>query len=118
VLRAFPAASERAKVRLARAGVAGVGVIAYLLAVSSESVGALIEQANGFGSGGVFVVVVFGLFTRFGGRTSALATLVAGTVSYFLGLAFEYEYADRAALAAALATYVLAAFVSPQRASA
>lgn len=110
VLRSWPRASERAKVRLARAGVVGFGVIAYFMAIHSDSVSALIEHANGFGSGGIFVVVAFGLFTRVGGRASAYASLAAGVLVYFVGLAAEFEYAYIASLAASLGAYLLAAF--------
>jgi len=109
VLRVWTGASEPAKVRLARAGVVGFGVIAYLLAIGSESVSALIEQTNGFGSAGVFVIVVFGLFTRLGGAPSAFAALAAGVVVYFAGLADEWPYAYLASLLAALGVYVAAA---------
>jgi SSS family transporter len=115
VLRALPNTSERGRVRLARAGVVGFGVIAYFLAIGTESIGALIEQANGFGSAGVFVVVVFGLFTRVGGRWSAYATLAAGSLVYFAALLADYEYAYLASVVAAFAAYGLgAAFSAPQ----
>lgn len=111
VLRSWPRASERAKVRLARAGVIGFGVIAYFMAIGSHSVSALIEHANGFGSGGIFVVVAFGLFTRVGGRASAYCALSAGVLVYFAGLAAGFEYAYIASLAAALGAYLIAALV-------
>jgi SSS family transporter len=112
VLRSWPQASERAKVRLARAGVVGFGVVAYLLAIGSDSVSTLIEQTNGFGSAGVFVIVVFGLFTSIGGAASAFAALGAGVVVYFAGLWTDYEYAYLASLVAALCLYLAGAGIS------
>jgi solute:Na+ symporter, SSS family len=79
---------ERTKVLVARAGVVTFGVVAYVLAHRAEGVFALVEQASAFGSAGVVVTVCFGLFTRLGGRHTALATLLAGTISY---LAFNYS---------------------------
>lgn len=109
VLRSWPTASERSKVRLARTGVVCFGIIAYLLAISSESVSALIEQTNGFGSAGVFVLVTFGLFTRIGGATSAFAALAAGFGVYFVGLAGDFAYPYLTSLVAAAGMYVAGA---------
>jgi Na+/proline symporter len=109
VLRSWPTASERAKVSLARAGVVGFGIVAYCLAIGSESVSQLIEHTNGFGSAGVFVIVVFGLFTSIGGAASAFAALAAGVAVYFVGLMGDYEYAYLASLAAALCVYLFGA---------
>lgn len=108
----FPAlgqVSERRKVRYARFGVAGFGVVAWIMAVNADGVFALVEQASAFGSSGIFVVVVFGLFTRFGGAASALLSLSAGTLVYLLGVWSEWETPYLASLAAALGCYLLAA---------
>ena len=74
--------NERDKVRVARGGVALFGVIAWFLAIRSEGVFELVEQASAFGSSGIVVTACFGLFTRFGGARTALATLAAGVVAY------------------------------------
>lgn len=74
--------TDRAKVMLARAGVVGFGVIAYVLALVSESVLGLVEQASAFGSAGIAVTAVFGLYTRVGSARTAAATLLAGIVVY------------------------------------
>jgi SSS family transporter len=73
-----PGMSERNKVRLARGGVVVFGLAAYALALGAESIFELVQQANGIGSAGVFVLVVFGLFSTRGGVWSGLATLVVG----------------------------------------
>jgi uncharacterized sodium:solute symporter family permease YidK len=82
------------------------------MALHAEGVYALVEQASAFGSSGIVVIVVFGLFTRRGGPASAFASLLAGVAvwvigSYVLGLSWAYL----AALAASFAAYVLTAFV-------
>jgi Na+/proline symporter len=99
--------TEAAKVRTARIGVAVFGVLAYVMALHAEGVYALVEQASAFGSAGIFVIVAFGLFTRWGGPASAIAALAAGVTvwvvgSYVLALPFAYL----AALASAAAAYV------------
>lgn len=101
-----PGLSEAWKVRSARIGVAGFGLLAYGMALYAEGVYALVEQASAFGSAGIVVVVTFGLFTRLGGPASALASLLAGVVvwvvgSYVLGLSWAYL----AALGSAVAAY-------------
>lgn len=102
-----PGLSERGKVWLARAGVAVCGLVAYTLALSAEGVYALVEEASAFGSAGIFVVVAFGLFGRWGGVWSAVAALLGGVASWVLGayvLALPYPYLT--SLAAALVCYV------------
>lgn len=106
---------ERTKVRIARAGVVSFGVIAYVLALRAEGVFHLVEQASAFGSAGTLVAVVFGLFTRFGGARTAMATILAGMVSYLGGVIFESPYPFLLSLAASLATYLLGAALEPGR---
>jgi len=106
-----PGMSDAARVRTARIGVMCFGLLAYVLALYAEGVYALVEEASAFGSAGVFVVAVLGLFTRFGGRTSAFAALAAGVSAWILGahvLQLPYPYVT--SLAAALAAYVIPAW--------
>ncbi|WP_206054813.1 sodium:solute symporter family protein [Nitrosococcus wardiae] len=77
--------SERAKIRSARLCVVLLGILAYVLAIRANGVYELIETAVAFGTAGVFVVGVLGLFTRIGGTPSALAALIAGSVLWFVG---------------------------------
>ncbi|MDX1394324.1 MAG: sodium:solute symporter family protein [Gemmatimonadota bacterium] len=105
-----PGLSEHSKVVLARAGVAVFGVVAYVTALRAEAVYDLIEEASAFGSAGLVVVAVLGLFTRYGGPGSAIASLVAGVASWVLGayvLAWPYPYLT--SLAIALAAYAIGA---------
>jgi Na+/proline symporter len=100
---------ERAKVRIARAGVVVFGCIAYALALHAEGVFALVEQASSFGSAGVLVTVCFGLFSRIGGPRTASATLAVGVVTYLGGLATGFSYPFLLSLGAALAVYLIGA---------
>jgi Na+/proline symporter len=105
--------SQKRRVLQARLCVAGFGVVAWLLALSADSVLERIEDASGFGSAGILVVVSFGLFSRFGGARSALASLAAGIVVWILGryLVDGWPWPYLCSLAAALAAYVgVAAF--------
>ena len=100
---------ERSKVQLARAGVAAFGVIAYVLALRSEGVFKLVEQASAFGSAGALVTITFGLFTRFGGPLAALATLTLSMLAY-LGASYGgIAHPFLLSLAVALTTYLIVA---------
>jgi Na+/proline symporter len=110
-----PWMSERAKVRTARVCVAVFGVLAYVMALHAEGVYALVEQASAFGSAGIFVVVVFGLFTSWGGEKSALAALLTGVGVWVVGgYVLELPFAYLAALAGSAAAYVLTALLGPR----
>jgi Na+/proline symporter len=100
---------ERTKVLLARAGVAGFGIVAYVLALHSAGVYALVEQASAFASAGILVIVCFGLFTEWGGARAAFATLAAGLLSYLGGAIAGLPYPFLTSLAASLAVYIMGA---------
>jgi Na+/proline symporter len=109
---------ERRKVQIARAGVLAFGVAAYVLALRSEGVFALVEEASAFGSAGALVTVTFALFTRLGGVRTASATLVAGVVSYLAAGWAGIAYPFLLSLATSLATYVTGAALGAAQARA
>lgn len=98
---------ERRKVWVARAGVMGFGLIAYLLALTTSGVLALVEQASALGSTGIVVTVLFGLFTTLGSPRSAAATLIVGLVSYVGGVVAGLEAPFLISLACSLLTWGL-----------
>jgi Na+/proline symporter len=109
VLPLKPALSERQKIATARIGVAVFGLTAYVIALYADGIYELVATASAFGSAGIFVVGMFGLFSRLGGAASAYAALVAGIVVWAAGeywLAWSTPYV--AALAASLAAYLAA----------
>jgi SSS family solute:Na+ symporter len=104
-----PGMSDAAKVRAARVGVIVGGVIAYGLALSAETVYELVETASAFGSAGIFVVMVFALFSGYGGPRAALASLVTGTGVWLYGtFVGEWDYPYLISLGTALAAYFIA----------
>lgn len=110
IVQLKPGLSEYAKVRIARAGVALFGLIAYLMAMRAERVYELVEEASSFGSAGIVIVVTFGLFTRIGGTASALAALVAGVSTWVVGAyVLEVPLPYLTSLAAAAAAYLIVA---------
>ena len=115
LLRLRPGADERTKVKIARASVASLGVIAYLLALRATHISDLVELASAFASAGLFVTLVFGLFTRFGGELSALSAMASGALVWMIGASvFEIEAPYIAGLAAATVAYTtVALFETP-----
>jgi Na+/proline symporter len=105
-----PALTERAKIRTARLCVAAFGVLAYVIALHADGIYELVETASAFGSAGIFVVGILGLFSRVGGAPSAYAALVAGVSVWAAGEYWlEWTAPYVAAVAAALAAYLAAA---------
>ncbi|MBE7502806.1 MAG: sodium:solute symporter family protein [Verrucomicrobiales bacterium] len=95
VLPHQPGLDEATKVRWSRFGVVAFGLMAWALALGAETIFELVESASAFGSAGIFVIVLFGLFTRFGGPRSATAALIVGALIWILGtyvLAWEVVY--------------------------
>lgn len=109
ILPLRPQLSERGKLRLSRLGVLTLGVLAYVLALRSESISDLVEFASAFGSAGVFVVTCFGLFTTCGGPASAWVALCTGFTVWGTGAWLGWSAPYATALAASSAAYVLTA---------
>jgi Na+/proline symporter len=106
-----PSMTDRQKVRTARIGVAVFGLIAYVIALYGGTIYELVETASALGSAGIFVVGLFGLFSRrLGGAPSAYAALITGVVVWAAGEYWlEWSTPYVIALAASLAAYLLAA---------
>lgn len=112
ILPLKPHMSERAKVGTARVCVAVLGIFAYILALRSEGISDLVETASAFASAGVFVALVFGLFTRFGGPRSAMAAIGTGAGFWVFGkFALDMSTPYLAALATAFAAYVVVGLI-------
>jgi Na+/proline symporter len=112
-----PQASERFKLAANRTAVVVFGIVAYGLALGSDSVYGLVEEAAGFGSAGVFVLVMASLWRRDAGSPwAATMALLAGTISYVLGAhVFDLETPYLVALASAMLGYGSLAFVYRMR---
>jgi Na+/proline symporter len=112
----FRIANERTKVLIARGGVLLFGAIAYYQAIRAEGVFELVESASAFGSAGILVTAVFGLFTKLGGRWAAMATLLAGLLVYLVFSFSGFAYPYLLSLFVSFVTYVTVAVL--ERASA
>lgn len=102
-----PDMTDRDKLRAARVGVVLFGLLAYVLALYGGGVYELVEDASSFGSAGLLVLLVFGLFSRFGGQLAAGSALISGTVVWLAG-SFWLEWATPylIAMMSALLSYV------------
>lgn len=105
-----PELTPRDRLRIARAAVVGFSAVAYLLARGEGSVHGLVSQASAFGTGGVCVIGLMALFTRFGGARSAYAALLLGGATFACAeYALHSEIAFLLSLVSALLGYLLAA---------
>ena len=96
----------------ARFAAAMAGAVALALALSGWNVKELVEQASGFGSAGVFVLAVFGVYSRIGGPRAAVGALLGGLGSWVLGgyaLPDHVPYPYLTSLAVALAGFAAGA---------
>jgi Na+/proline symporter len=112
VLPLVPHMGERSKVLTARAGVMALGAAAYVIALHAGGIYELVETASAFGSAGIFVVGVFGLFSRMGGAGSAYAALTTGMAVWAGGeYVLEWPAPYLTSLSCALLAYLgVAAF--------
>lgn len=107
--------SEAGKLRLNRAAVVVFGVVAYGIALGSESLYGLVAQASGLGSAGVLVLMTVALFRpALGGVASAAAALIASVATYALASAAGASMPYLTSIAAAAGAYLLLAPVGPR----
>ncbi len=112
----LPGITERGKLLAARLGVMGSGLAAWYLALSSNSVLGLVEEASGFGSAGILVLMLFALWSPFGGALAAMSALVSG-VAVWVGAHFVYAlpYDYLASVGAAFGAYFLVGLLERMR---
>lgn len=81
VVPLFQIRDEVTKVRLARGFVLVAAIICYVLALHAEGIYALAEAASSFGTAGILVITLMGLFTGWRHPAAATAALITGLVS-------------------------------------
>lgn len=103
---------------IARATVGVLGIAAYLLASTSDTIKGLVETASAFGSAGVFVALMFGLFTRFGGASSATAAIGVGMIVWaYAKYMWGFDAPYLLALSLAVIAYVATALIETRGAT-
>lgn len=104
--------SDRMKLRLDRAGVVIMGILAYVFAIHAEGVYELVKDASALGSAGIFVVVMIGVFSKWGGERSAMAALISGLVTWLMATyVFHFDWAYTAAIVTSAVTYGITAMI-------
>jgi SSS family transporter len=108
VLPLSPHMNEKSKVMMERGIVLIAGIWTYSIAVGGQSIYDLIEMSSSFGSAGLVTCMIFGLWTGFGGRITALICLLSGVVfAYIFQYVWEWEAGYSATLAACVAVYIV-----------
>ena len=100
----------------ARLFVVLAGSLSCLVALSAESIYALVLQADALGTAGIVVITVAALFTRAGGPIAAISTLVVALASSASGkYLFDYEAPFLLSLVLSIATFVLVSRIERSR---
>lgn len=89
-------------------------IIAAVLALSGGSVGDLVAASSAFGSAGVFVCLIGGLYAKKGGAAAALATLSVGVLISAIGVWWAWETPFTIGLIACIATYAGVSALPPR----
>ncbi|MCC5941036.1 MAG: sodium:solute symporter family protein [Balneolaceae bacterium] len=115
VVKSKPNMPEYRKVGWARFFVLIFGLLAWIIATNAEGVYNLVVDAAAFGTAGIFTIVVFGLFTKIGGKFAAGVTLfTAMTVWLSATYLFELEWAYLLSLICAISTYLMISLFEKQ----
>lgn len=102
--------NEAQKVKMARLFVVISGIAGFVLAFYAEGIYALVEMASSFGTAGVLVITLLGLYTKWGNSLAAGMALISGLVSTPLyEYVLELEAPFMSSILTSLLTYVLAA---------
>lgn len=76
---------EKKKLKMGRVVIVGSALVAYILAVNSASIFELLEIASSFGTAGILVITILGLWTQLGDQAVAIGTLLIGMVMTPIG---------------------------------
>jgi Na+/proline symporter len=80
IIPIFKIMGEKKKLLISRIVVLIAGVIVYILARHSEGIYDLLETASSFGTSGILVITLFGLWTGLGDQLTAFITVLAGLI--------------------------------------
>jgi Na+/proline symporter len=116
--RLKPDLADRARLTTNRVIVVIAGICAYLVARDGESIYDLVQTSSSFGTAGIAVTVLFGLWTGIGGPMSALVTLIVGALAMLGGKMFDVEAPFLFSVAASLIVFVAVAAVERRPANA
>lgn len=111
VVKQKPEMPEFKKVGWARFFVLVFGIMAWVIATNADGVYNLVVDAAAFGTSGIFTIVVFGLFSRFGGKFAAAITMFTAMGIWLSATyIFDISWAYLLSLICAIGAYVITAF--------
>ena len=103
--------SETKKIRLDRSIVIVAGISSAFLALSADGVYELVKDASAFGSAGIFVIIVGGMFFHMRNEYAAIGALLGGTLSWITAYYFfAYELSYLFSLSVSCGLYLLIHF--------
>lgn len=109
----FHLRSERARILSARLVVVISGVLAYAIAIYGKGIYELVLTASAFGTAGILVVTMMGMYSRFGSKEAASASLVTGLVLTPLATyVFRIEAPFLTSVAGSVAAFVCGAVLA------
>jgi len=85
VIPVFPHITETGKLRLTRLVTVIAGFICYFIAVKGDNIFDLVQLSSSFGSAGILICVLAGLYVNRGDQGTAIATLITGIVMTLTG---------------------------------
>jgi Na+/proline symporter len=97
----FKFRSDRTQVLSARLVVVVAGLLAYVLAITSEGILSLVITASSFGTAGILVITLMGFYSRIGGPRAANLALLGGLLAWPLS---EYVFHLQAPYLVSIAT--------------
>jgi SSS family transporter len=106
-----PEMREDSKILVQRIIVAISGIAVFYIASSGENIYSLIELSSSFGSAGMVVCLLLGLWTKWGGPLTGLITIITGALSaWFFQYEFEWAAGYTASLVLCLIVYILMSY--------
>jgi solute:Na+ symporter, SSS family len=112
IVKNRPEMPEFKKVGWARFFVLIFGLLAWVIATNAEGVYNLVVDASAFGTAGIFTVVVFGLFTKFGDRYAAAGAMITAMGVWLTAtFRFELSWAYLLSLFCAIFVYVMISWI-------
>jgi len=89
----FKNLNEKQKMRVARGGTLVSGILAYLIAFSSESITELVETASSLGGPSILIITIISLWVKVGNSANAVFAMVMSMVVWVVTSFFvEIEY--------------------------
>lgn len=85
VVPLFKVTDEKKKLKIGRVVIVIAGLVAYFLAVNSTSIFDLLEEASSFGTAGILVITIMGLWSNLGNQKTAFITLLIGIIATPIG---------------------------------